>query len=324
MHSTVYPKLRGTVIIEEVDRKTGLILKRRKWHNSIQSSMRAAISAALADDPTGVPATIALLKGTINGTDTYDAIASADHDAELGATGQLRLAQQIAVNQSFAWRGILAPMKRLGSSAGNLYWEVYSDNAGAPDTLLVTTSTIAVNALPTASYEWKVFPFATTYENNINNLDNTGGQYHIVLRSSGYTYSSGVTEVMLGVDSSSPGYTLSQLKKYDGATWSNYSPTADLIWRTLHGPDSAGQSATLSQLNAITSKAITSKSRQSSIIVRYLAQFTEVEALDYIAGLALCDNSSSQNVIAWANVDYDKSLVTSALNVYWLLEVLSG
>ena len=314
-------QFRGTVTIEEVDRRTGLILRRRSWRNNVQQNLRSALAAALAGESTFIPAKVFLLRNLNQQNAEYD-LTKIDTDAELGASGQTQLAQEVDVlDTAYPVSAILLPLKRVGSSAGTLTVEIRGNASALPDMtdLIATSESVAINTLPLSGYEWVKFPFTT-------DVTLTGSPIHIVLKSSGYTYSSGVTEVNWGIDTSSPTTTYGDFEKYNGTTWSAYSPTATAQFRVIRRTGNEVSSVLASGNNYILEKTIASKTRQSSVLVRYLAQFSAAEALDYISGVALTDDGTALGeyvVFAFANIDYDKTDTTVDLNVYWTLEVMA-
>lgn len=325
-HTGLAVQLRGEVTIEEVDPKTKRVLSSRSWKNNIQQNMRAALGASLAGEAAFLPSRIWLLEGT-DDTMSNRNPSIVDTDIELGASGQDQLAAGFQSNDTYDIRGVLLRLKRTGTSAGTLTLEIRGDDTSLPDTadLIATSDAVPFNSLST-SYRWTLFRFATPF--------NAGGQRWAVLKSSGYTYSSGVTEVNMGCDQSSPAVEpgaggIYRVAKYNGSAWSNISPDTAAAIRVLWKADNTANVFDVSDGNGgigyVDDVAIVSKTRQSTVLVRYLGQFTAAEALTYIAGLGLSTESVSGTfyALAWADIDYDKEFVNVDVNVYWTLEVMA-
>jgi hypothetical protein len=136
-----------------------------------------------------------------------------------GADNRLGIAFTLARRMEL--HGVSLWLQRTGSTvAGTLYVEIYTDESDLPGQLVCTSESLdldGVDGAPLGRYDRVRFTFSTIYEL-------PAGDYHAVLRSSGYTYADGSAEVILGVDQSGVTNTVSTYN----ASWSAY------------GTDSAG------------------------------------------------------------------------------------
>ncbi len=149
------------------------------------------------------------------GRDAGIDLTSSGADSQLGI--KFTLARRMEIHGINLW------LRRTGSTvAGTLLVDVKTDNGSdLPDQLVVSSEALdldGVDGAPLGRYDRVRFTFGTIYEL-------PAGDYHAVLRSSGYTYANGSAEVILGVDQSSVTATVST---YNGSAWSAY------------GTDSAG------------------------------------------------------------------------------------
>jgi hypothetical protein len=300
-------RLRGQVVIESAEGES-------KSFNALTSTMLAAVASLLAESA-GVPAPQAIALGT-GATAAYAASnQDADHVLTSAGSGQ-ELAQGFIPEATRDITYALLYLKRLGSSAGDLTVEIQTDSGGSPSGTPVAdgvSDAISINALSATGYAWVRFPFSTQPEV-------TGAvQYHLVLKSTGYTFDGGVTEVIVGVDESSPSYADGSLQSYDGAAWGAASPAADAIFRVVAQTTGAFTSV----LGEFDRNAITSRTIQGSVTARLLAHFSQNEAQDYIGHVGLYTATSGGSLMAIATTQFDKSGVL-AVNVYWLITAEVG
>lgn len=301
--------VRGSIIVETVneDGSVGdtIVL------NNVTDNLKSAMAGLLAGQSVGVPSYIAV--GT--GVNTARGLASSnvDTDAKLGDTGQNQLAQEFTDTVAFRVSHVLLWLKRVGSPAGTLSVEIQTNAAGLPSNTPVTngtSNTVACSGLG-VTYDWVRFDFSTPP------LLTASAIYHLVLKSSGYTYSLGVTEVSWGIDTSSPAFTGGDFEKANGTTWSAWSVSGDAAFRVVSQTD---QNYT-AILGEITRKIITSRSKSSNTIARLLANFPVGTATEYIGHIGLFDAASGGTLLAVATLKLNK-LSTQAVNIYWLLEII--
>jgi len=266
---------------------------------------------------------LASLMGSIDGATSLNYIKVAtggleenasttqDTDKALKSSGaDSKLAQQITATGTRSVKRVLLWMKRVGSGAGTLSLSIQTDAAGLPSGTPITDGTataVNFNTLGT-TYDWIVFEFATPPSLNISTV------YHLVLESSGYTYSAGVLEAVLGIDQSSPGYTGGELETYDGATWTTHSPAADACFRVAVVAINSYSDGTA------TTKSITSRSASSQVgfvQLRLIALFANADAVDYLTQAFLLAGAT---IVAYTTIGYRKS-ASRGVNVYWLIKV---
>lgn len=338
VHTPLQVAMRGFVEIEEIHPITKQPLRKKRWRNTVQANMRGALAASLAGEADSIPTQIALLRqvGALDLDNNLWDQTIVNADLELGATGLQAIGIPIDgdVISPQPMRAVLLRLKRIGTSAGTLTLKGANTSSGLPTddgsgNYGPISDAVAINSLST-SYSWVRFDFP----DGIVNDDIPVPQF-LILESSGYTYSSGVTEVNVGADQTSPVTEFGVAAKYNGSAWSAISPDtvcAVRLIRQSHNDIDTIRSATsgVDTPDVIAMSAFASKSRQSNVLVRYMSQFTSAEALDYIAGLALFTDPISglvndeHLVLSWADVDYDKEFVTVAINVYWTLEVVAA
>lgn len=295
----------GYVITELVDERTGRVHHRGRY-NLITTAHRGLVASWLAGLAPASPDYIAV--GT--GADTQYSETNQDASADLTSSGaDQRLAQGFQLTTARSVNAVLLRLLRIGTSGGNLFVDIYSDSGGNPNTLLATSDPVTINGLGT-SYDWARFVFGTPASLS------GATQYHIVLRSTGYTYSSGVTEVNLGIDTSSPGYANGMLRTYNGTSWSAYSPGSDAAFRVTVDPAVSFTAI----VDETTRKQLTSKSLQGSSTARLLTNFTTAQANGRHGMVGLLNASSGGTLSAVAAIDLVK-LNTQNLNIYWLINV---
>lgn len=305
------PKLSGRVICELTNILTGH--KRYSRHRNL---ITTAHKQDYANYLTGVafpkPTHIAVGTGSIA---FYDD-SNVDTDVELKSTGaDQQLAQTVAsadLPSARSIKSIKLWLKRIGSSTGTLTVEIHPDSAGQPSGTAITNGTsqsVSFNSL-TTSYTWIEFTFTTSPSLTAST------KYHLVLKSSGYTYSSAVTEVNWGVDQSAPGYTGGEFHTYNGTTWTTRAPAADAAFRLIADPLA---SFTVLE-DELDRNALTSALLQGSTKARLLANFTPSEANDHLGEVGLLTAAAGGTLIAVSYISLEKTSV-EALNIYWIITV---
>ena len=125
-------------------------------------------------------------------------------------------------------------LRKVGSPADNITVQLYSDNAGSPNTLLKST-TVAAASIPT-EMDWVAFDF-----DNLQLL--TGGAtYGLVVSRSGANSPTDYYEIDLD---DAAGYANGTCTAYDGAAYQTMSPVCDMVFRVLGGIDTGQQAANI-------------------------------------------------------------------------------
>jgi hypothetical protein len=137
-----------------------------------------------------------------------------------------------------------------------------------------------------------------------------------VLRSASYTYASGVTEVNLGTDNTSPGYTGGGLATWNGTVWSTKAGPHDAIFRIIAKPDLNYTTI----IGETTRQQLTSKTLQGANTARLLANFTAAQGIGRHGMVGLFNAASGGTMSAAANIDFSKTS-SQVLSVYWLITV---
>lgn len=312
MHDLV--GLRGHVEIELIDDHGNVV--EYSFKNSVRDALREAVAAAIAQQSSNFPTQIQISDGCGH---IRQQVASSTQDSTLSLnnSAQQKISQYVNVSDGgshSAWRAVLLWMKRIGTPAGTLSIELRSQSgsmtsgAGFAITNGVSAS-ISAMSLPT-TLGWVPFWFGPS------SLPVRTSFTNIILSSSGYTYSGGVTEVQVGTDASSPDGVTGLAATYDGSSWTGVSPSTTTIFRMV-----ALASSELTAVPAITTsvtKTISGRSRQNKIAARLLATFAKSEANDYIAAAGLLTDQGT--LCAIANMGFQKKN-TQIMNVYWVIEV---
>lgn len=312
MHDLV--GLRGHVEIELIDDHGNVV--EYSFKNSVRDALREAVAAAIAQQSSNFPTQIQISDGCGYIRQQVDS-STQDSTLSLNNSTQQKISQYVNVSDGgshSAWRAVLLWMKRIGTPAGTLSIELRSQSGGMTTGagFAITngvSASISAMSLPT-TFGWVPFwfgpsslPVRTSYTN-------------IILSSSGYTYSGGVTEVQVGTDASSPDGVTGLAAIYDGSSWTGVSPSTTTIFRMV-----ALASSELTAVPAITTsvtKTISGRSRQNKIAARLLATFAKSEANDYIAAAGLLTDQGT--LCAIANMGFQKKN-TQIMNVYWVIEV---
>lgn len=301
--------LKGQVLWTLVDERTNSVVQ-SGVSNALTPTIKQQVANFIADISPVSPNYIEVGTGQAAGyassnQDTDKDLTSSSADQRLGQGFQV--AAQTIVNHGLLW------MKRTGTSPGTLTLEIQTDAAGVPSGTAIsggTSSTVSINGLNAVDYDWVKFEFTG------NPVLTASTQYHAVLKSSGYTYTDSTTEVIWGIDTSSPGYGSGAFTTYNGSAWSSHSPAADGVFRIV-AKTGTGYTALLDPLdrNLMTSKSVT-----GGTTARLVAVFTAAEAVERIGEIAMFGASTGGIPYAVATVDIEKG-ATQTLNVYWLISV---
>lgn len=280
-----------------------------KFKNTVTDSFRKAVASLLADQSTGVPSTIKLGTGAMTGYALSNWVSS---QTVLGPSYS-EVAQGFQVSAAGPVNSALLYLTRVGTSAGTLSVEIQTNNAGEPSGTPVTngvSDSVQIDSLETNADNggWVRFEFPEPLPEL-----SASTQYHLVLKTSGYTYALGTSEVRWCHDASSPTYANGELY----GNWSGWVALGyDGIFRIVRQTD--GLMTDLVEILA--SADLVSKSKYNAVTARLLSTFAAADAADYICEVGLYDDLG--NLLAISNVAFDKSALNSGVSVYWLIEVL--
>lgn len=153
------------------------------------------------------------------GNDVDVAESGRDAGIDLTSSGaDSKLAIKFTLTRAMEIRQVNLWLSRTGAPAGTIDVAIYTDASGLPGALVATSSTVdpdGIDGAPLGRYGKVQVPFPASAI-----VELPAGTYHAVLESTGYTYSNGTTEVILGVDQSSVTNTVST---YNPTTWSAYA-----------------------------------------------------------------------------------------------------
>lgn len=161
-----------------------------------------------------------LMHGAVVSVDDADRDASIDLKSS-GADSQL--AVSFTLPRRMQVHAIRLSLKRIGSPAGTVACEIRLPNGSVPSTFVAQTSNSldGTDDLP-LGFEAGKTEFTFTSPRPLN-----AGTYYAALVPTGYTYTSGTTEIDLGVDQSSVTNTL---YTFDGtSTWTAYGTASAVI-----------------------------------------------------------------------------------------------
>lgn len=297
--------MRGRVEWEVLDAVTKAYV-RGGTSNVITVAHRQLVAGWLAGQDPAVPDYIAL--GT--GAPAKLLEANQDTDIELTSSGaNQQLAQGFQLDESRAVNAVLFQMRRLGTSPGSVFVDIYTDAGGFPDVLVASSAALAINGFDTTlGLQRFVLDTPITLAGGV--------QYHAVIRTTGYTYANGVTEVGVGADTSSATYADGAASTYNGSAWSAYSPAGDLVFRVTVAPDLNYETI----VDEVERQQLTSKTVQGTSTARLLASFTQPEGNGRHGMIGLFNASAAGILSAAAAVDIVKDN-TQVLNIYWLITV---
>jgi hypothetical protein len=160
-------------------------------------------------------------------------------------------------------------LRKVGSPADNVTVQLYTDSAGAPNTLL-KTATVAAASIPT-EMDWVSFDF-----DNLQQLT-SGTTYGLVVSRSGANSPTDYYEIDLD---ESAGYASGTCTAYDGAAYQALSPACDMVFRVLGGIDTGQQIANILEaqswttFDTVTTSVVSNQYRNGE-----LPAFDELETL---------------------------------------------
>jgi len=308
--SDVLPKFSGHVIAEFTDIETGAV-RRVEQHNAITNGMLELLIDWMRGAGPAHPNYIALASGavTLNDDDTQDS------GVVLTSSGaDQRLAQGIEVPSQTTVNSVLLYLTRVGASPGTLRVEIHPDDGGGfpsgTPVLGGVSSTVSINGIDSIGYEWIRFGMEG------GPVLQPGTPYHLVLRSSGYVYDSGVSEVTLGVDQSAPGYPDGSLATFDGADWTAVSPDTDACFRVIQRV--SGNMVDV--VGEVQRNVITTATEQTPTTLRMLSVFSPIQAVGRHNMVGMFNAPSGGVLTAIANIDLQKA-ATEVMNIYWIVSV---
>lgn len=120
-------------------------------------------------------------------------------------------------------------MSKIGTPAGTMVAELFADSGGLPTGgALGTSDAVTIDTAVTTTspnYNWVNFTFSTPVALSASTI------YHLVIRTIGYTYNNGVTELLLAGDQG--GTHTGEGETYDDgtSTWSSIAPATVLYFR---------------------------------------------------------------------------------------------
>jgi hypothetical protein len=290
------------------DPRTGLVIATHKARNTVTDNFKVAIANAIAQQASGFPDYIALGTGAST-TWSYDP-SHVTSNASLGASGQAQLAEGLVGTMSGNKLTFLLWLRRVGSSSGTLTIEIQGGTTSPNGTATYVSDPVSINSLDTV-YSWIRF--------SIDDVPAYATGKYIVLKSTGYTYAAGVTEVQWGYDGSGASVysPANSFMKFNGTTWSAFgTPAGDAAFRLAFGLDDS--STTL--IGEQSRKQISSRSKPQGIQVRFLSIFGTADANEYITQAGMFDAASGGNLLAVANVYYLKTN-TLVVDSFWTTTV---
>ena len=188
-------------------------------------------------------------------------------------------------------------LRKVGSPADNVQIQLYTDNAGAPNTLL-KTATVAAAGIPT-EIDWVSFDF-----DNLQLLA-AATTYGLVVSRSGANSPTDYYEIDLD---DTAGYADGACKAYDGAAYQTLSPDVDMVFRVLGGIDTGQQAANILEaqswltFDTVTTGVVSNQYRDGE-----LTAYDELETLldgGTSAGVRLLARSTStRGAVVYAKPD---------------------
>lgn len=304
-HKHLGLRVTGELVVEIINPETGEVETTHRY-NSLMSRIETYMAELLAGE-VDVPGYIYVGTGALQ---EY-ALSNRNAHFELGESGSIRVAQSFAASSVEDIQDVLIGMKRLGSAGSGTVWiTIEPDAAGEPSGTPVTNGTSVVEQLAvvqTDDFHMVRFSFGSPPAV-------TSGTYWIVIHTANYTYSDGVTELQIAIDTSSPTYTGGAFAVDDG-TWGPHStPDTDMCFRVVRVIDvdleflyQTIDSAPLTSLAALGNQT------------RLLALFATTDANDWIREMYLVENGTTNVPLAVAAVNVDKAS-DRTLQAYWLIK----
>lgn len=154
-------------------------------------------------------------------------------DLTSGSVANTNLGMRFQLKQAAPVGRISLYLKKTGSPAGYLQASIYSDDGSSlPDAVVTNGASDGVTmASLSTSYGWVDFDFDMNARPELD----ASTSYHIVLTSSGYTYTDGTTEVIWGCDQLTPHYSSGEGETYDGMTWTDIATATDFDFKIFTG-----------------------------------------------------------------------------------------
>ena len=169
---------------------------------------------------------------------------STDVKLTSSGTGQ-KLAQRFSLKRSAPIGRARLYLKRVGSPTGYLYCVIYSDSSGLPDAAVTNGTSDAIPMADVGTTQGFInFDFDLDARPELDSATD----YHVALEHSGYTYAAGTTEIMWGVDQSSPHFTRGEGEQYTGSAWADISTASDFCMQIFSGRRTADTYSMLSSV----------------------------------------------------------------------------
>ncbi len=169
-------------------------------------------------------------------------------------------------------------LRKVGAPSDNVQVQLYTDNAGSPNTLL-KTATVAAASIPTEA-DWVSFDF-----DNLQQLT-SGVTYGLVVSRSGANSPTDYYEIDLEENGT---YTSGTCTAYDGAAYQTMNPVCDMVFRVLGGIDTGQQVANILEAQSWTTFDTVTTSVVSN-------QYRDGELLAYDELETLLDTGTSAGV----------------------------
>jgi len=149
---------------------------------------------------------------------------------DLTSTGaDQQLGQRFRLHRAAPIGRVSLYLKKVGSPAGYLVVDLQYTSSDNPSGSVIgsCTSTPVIMSGVGTGYTWVDFDILDDAREIISPLTS----YHVVLRSSGYTYANGVTEIVWGCDQTAPIYLDGEGEAYSGSAWSNIGTDTDFCFK---------------------------------------------------------------------------------------------
>jgi hypothetical protein len=276
-------------------------LRTMSFKNAASDNLASAAASALAQQSTGIPYQIRLGSGAHWATE-LDEINDVGIQGQDGDLSQFFIQNQTD-NVTISY--ILAGLKRLGTSAGNVTMRLYP--AGT-DVLIVESSPVSFNGISSAAYDWRKFEFPTP-------TAIAPGNYRMQLWTD-VVYSAGVTELQWGAINSNP-YASGDMRKLVAGSWVHVDadPNMDAAFRAVI--------QTHDQMSALVGSThvlpIDGFSKSGRYVARFLSVFPGEAEGSYVGHASLEDEAGT--VLAISTVAINKS-AAEILRIYWNTEVV--
>lgn len=146
-----------------------------------------------------------------------------------GASEKHAIKFTTAAYQGGVFGSVTVRLGKTGSPGGTITASIFDDNAGEPGTLIGTAST-AINASSLSADPGTDITITFPWDSD---RDSTATTVHwIVIETSGYTYTDGVTEIWINVDAGGGAANSFATYDYSGSSWSTAADGTDYIVKT--------------------------------------------------------------------------------------------